>query len=166
MSRGVGIQRQGKMHEGGLRALAEDLEAEVVALAGERDRREGGQQGLVRWGRHQGSVYLLDQKLLLTCTRVRDLQRKVEVPLRTYEHLREPRTADAGLFRTVLRGLSGHQYEACAEAVVPEACGLSASSSSTSSTRPCLVFTERWVCMPNMGHLQYRPVHCLPEIRS
>jgi hypothetical protein len=101
----------------GLQAVADALEAEVVALAGERYRREGGQPGVVRWSREQGSIYLLDQKLLITYTRVRDLPRKQEVSLRTYTQLREPRAADAGLFRKGLRGLICRDYAACAEAV-------------------------------------------------
>jgi hypothetical protein len=47
----------------GLKAVAEILEAEVVALAGEWYRRTGGQPGLVRWSQERGSVYLADQKL-------------------------------------------------------------------------------------------------------
>lgn len=111
----------------GLAAVHEVLETEVTALAGARYCRTGGQPGSVRWSQQQGSVYLLDQKLPITYTRVRDRRRKVEVPLPTYGRLKEPRAADTGLFRKVLHGLSCHQYEACAEAV-PEAFGLSASS--------------------------------------
>ncbi len=99
----------------------------MTKLAGERYCRTGGQPGLVRWGQQPGSVYLLDQKLPIVYPRVRDLARKREVPLSTYEQLKVPRAADAGLFRKVLHGLSCRRYEACAEAV-PEAFGLSASS--------------------------------------
>jgi transposase-like protein len=111
----------------GLQAVGDVLNKEVTALAGERYSRTGGQPGYVRWCRQRGSVYLLDQKLPITYTRVRDRLRNGEVPLPTYQALGEPRAADAGLFRKVLHGLSCRQYEACAEAV-PEAFGLSASS--------------------------------------
>jgi transposase-like protein len=111
----------------GLQAVGDVLEAEVTKLAGERYRRTDGQSGLVRWGHQQGSVYLLDQKLPIVHPRVRNLARKQEVLLSTYEQLKAPRAADAGLFRKVLHGLSCRRYEACAEAV-PEAFGLSASS--------------------------------------
>jgi transposase-like protein len=111
----------------GLQAVGDVLNKEVTELAGERYRRTGGQPGYVRWCRQRGSVYLLDQKLPITYTRVRDRLRNVEVPLPTYQALGEPRAADAGLFHKVLHGLSCRQYEACAEAV-PEAFGLSASS--------------------------------------
>src|SRR5574338_1135087 len=111
----------------GLQAVGDVLEAEVTDLAGERYSRTGGQPGYVRWCQQQGSVYLLDQKLPITYTRVRDCRRNMEVPLSTYAQLKTPRAADAGLFRKVLHGLSCRRYEACAEAV-PEAFGLSASS--------------------------------------
>lgn len=111
----------------GLQAVGDVLNKEVTALAGERYKRTGGQPGYVRWCRQRGSVYLLDQKLPVTYTRVRDRLRNVEVSLPTYQALGEPRAADAGLFRKVLHGLSCRRYEACAEAV-PAAFGLSASS--------------------------------------
>lgn len=111
----------------GLKAVAEALEKEVIALAGERYRRTGGQPGLARWSQQQGSVYLLDQKVPITYRRVRNLRHNVEVPLATYEGLRTPRAADTGVFRKLLHGLSCRNYARCAEAV-PEAFGLSASS--------------------------------------
>ena len=111
----------------GLQAVAEALEAEVVVLAGTRYRRTGRPAGVVRWGQQRGSVYLADQKLPIPVPRVRDRVANREVALTTYKQLQHPRTADAGLFRKVLVGLSCRQYAACAEAV-PEAFGLSASS--------------------------------------
>lgn len=107
----------------GLKAVAEALEAEVVALAGERYRRVGGQPGVVRWSHQGGSVYLADQKLPITYPRLRNLSQNTEVPLATYHQLQAPRTADDGLFRKILLGVSCRQYEACAEAV-PGAFGL------------------------------------------
>lgn len=127
----------------GLQAVGDVLEAEVTKLAGERYCRTGGQPGLVRWGQQPGSVYLLDQKLPIVYPRVRDLGRKREVPLTTYEHLKVPRAADAGLFRKVLHGLSCRRYEACAEAV-PEAFGLSASSVSRRFIRASAQALERF----------------------
>jgi putative transposase len=111
----------------GLEAVAEVLEAEVTALAGEWYRRRGGRPGLVRWSRARGSVYLADQKLPITYTRVRDLPGKREVPLRTYQRLQAPRSADRGVLLRVLRGLSCRAYAECAEAV-PAAFGLSPST--------------------------------------
>lgn len=111
----------------GLRAVGEALEAEVLALAGARYCRSGGQPGLVRWSQERGSIYLADQKLPITYTRVRDLPRNREVPLGTYQRLQVPRAMDAGLFRKVLLGLSCRRYQESAEAV-PEAFGLSPSA--------------------------------------
>ncbi len=130
----------------GLQAVGDVLKKEVIKLAGERYHRTGGQAGYVRWCRQRGSVYLLDQKLPITYTRVRDRLRNVEVPLTTYQALGTPRAADAGLFRKVLHGLSCRRYEACAEAV-PEAFGLSASSVSRrfirASAQALKTFSER-----------------------
>jgi len=111
----------------GLQAVHELLNAEVVRLAGERHQRTGRQPGCVRWGQQRGSIYLADQKLPLTHTRVRDRWRNQEVPLQSYHALQTPRAADAGLFRKVLLGLSCRDYAAAAEAV-PTAFGLSAST--------------------------------------
>jgi len=111
----------------GLQAVHELLDAEVVRLAGERHQRTGRQPGCVRWGQQRGSIYLADQKLPLTHTRVRDRRRNQEVPLQSYHALQTPRAADAGLFRKVLLGLSCRDYAAAAEAL-PSAFGLSAST--------------------------------------
>lgn len=111
----------------GLQAVQELLEAEVRALAGARHQRTGRQPGCVRWGQQQGSIYLADQKLPCTHTRVRDRVQNREVPLQSYQALQTPRAADAGLFRKVLLGLSCRDYAAAAEAV-PPAFGVSAST--------------------------------------
>ncbi len=111
----------------GLQAVGDLLAEEVTQLAGPRYARTGGQPGLVRWSQQPGSVYLADQKLPLPVPRVRDLARNTEVPLSTYQQLREPRHGDLGLFRKVLLGLSCRDYPACAEAI-PAAFGLSPST--------------------------------------
>ncbi|RPJ79270.1 MAG: IS256 family transposase [Acidobacteria bacterium] len=111
----------------GLHAFAEVMQAEVAALAGMRYSRTGGEPGCVRWGRQRGSIFLADQKVPVAVQRVRDRQRRQEIPLQSYQQLQAARAADAGLFRKVLAGLSCRDYEASAEAV-PEAFGLSASS--------------------------------------
>ena len=129
-----------------LEAVADELQAEVRRLAGPKHKRRGGVPGYVRWCRQQGSIYLGDQKLPVTYQRVRDLRRNAEVPLATYQQLQIPRAADAGLFRKILLGLSGRDYETCAEAV-PEAFGLSPSTVSRrfirASARQLQVLCER-----------------------
>jgi len=111
----------------GLKAVAEVLEEEVAALAGERYQRAGRRPGYARWSAQRGWVYLGDQKLPVCVPRVRDRQANVEVPLGTYRKLQEPQGMDEGLLRRVLVGLSCGRYQECAEAV-PEAFGLSRSS--------------------------------------
>jgi putative transposase len=111
----------------GLQAVQELLEGEVARLAGARHQRTGRQPGLVRWGQQRGSIYLADQKLAITHTRIRDRIRNQEVPVPGYQALQTPRAADAGLFRKVLLGLSCRDYATAAEAV-PPAFGLSPST--------------------------------------
>jgi transposase-like protein len=111
----------------GLRAVEDALLEEVQALAGSRYARDDQRPEVVRWGAQRGSIYLADQKLPITVPRVRDQRARREVPLATYAALQTPRAQDVGLFRRVLGGLSGREYEAAAEAV-PEAFGLARSS--------------------------------------
>jgi transposase-like protein len=106
--------------------LKEVLEQEVIALAGERYKRQGI-TGYDRWGKQWGSVYLRDQKLPILVPRVRNQQEDKEIQLRSYERLQEPRNGDEGVLKRILHGLSCRRYGACAEAV-PEAFGLSGST--------------------------------------
>jgi len=94
----------------GLEAVNELLQQEVTALAGVRYQRGGGVPGRARWGRQAGSVYLADQKVGVTVPRVRDLRRGQEVPLNTYQQLRQPRRADEAALRKILKGLSCRDY--------------------------------------------------------
>lgn len=111
----------------GLEAVQALLEQEVTALAGARYQRGGGVPGYARWGAHDGSVYLTDQKVAVRVPRVRDVRRDQEVPLTTYQGLRQPRRAEEAALRKVLKGLSCRSYEACVEPVA-ETFGLTASS--------------------------------------
>lgn len=111
----------------GLEAVNDLLQQEVTALAGERYRRGDGQAGYARWGRQAGSVYLTDQKVGIQVPRVRDLRAGQEVPLPSYQALRQPRRADEAALRKVLKGLSCREYESCVEPVA-ETFGLSGSS--------------------------------------
>jgi hypothetical protein len=103
------------------------LQQEVTALAGERYRHGSGQPGYARWGQQSGSVYLADQKVAVTVPRVRDVRRDQEVPLTTYQSLRQPRRAEEAALRKILKGLRCRSYEACVEPVA-ETFGLTASS--------------------------------------
>ncbi|MBU0618426.1 MAG: transposase [Planctomycetes bacterium] len=111
----------------GLEAVNGLLQQEVTALAGVRYQRGGGVPGYARWGAQPGSVYLADQKVAVTVPRVRDVRREQEVPLTTYQGLRQPRRAEEAALRKILKGLSCRSYEACVEPVA-ETFGLTASS--------------------------------------
>ncbi len=111
----------------GLEAVQELLRQEVTALAGARYQRGGGVSGYGRWGAQPGSVYLADQKVAVSVPRVRDVRRDQEVPLTTYQSLRQPRRAEETALRKILKGLSCRSYEACVEPVA-ETFGLTASS--------------------------------------
>ncbi len=118
----------------GLKAVEDALQQEVESLAGARyvrklahDDEHSGTAGIARWGKQRGSVFLADQKVPIQVPRVRDLEARREVPLSVYEQLQTPRSADTGLFRKVLSGISCRDYEAASEAI-PEAYGLAKSS--------------------------------------
>jgi len=111
----------------GLEAVEDVLQQEVTALAGDRYARGGGQAGHARWGRQTGSIYLSDHKVSIQVPRVRDRLRDQEVPLATYQALREPRRAEEAALRKILKGLSCRDYESCVEPVA-ETFGLKASS--------------------------------------
>lgn len=111
----------------GLEAVNELLQQEVTALVGQRYSRGDGQAGHVRWGRQSGSVYLADQKVAVTVPRVRDRLGGREVPLGSYQALRQPRRAEEAALRKILKGLSCRDYESCVEPVA-ETFGLKASS--------------------------------------
>ncbi len=111
----------------GLEAVNDLLQQEVVSLVGVRYSRSGGESGYARWGRQQGSVYLGEQKVAVTIPRVRDLRRKREVPLASYQALGHPRRAEEAALLKVLKGLSCRDYESCVEPVA-ETFGLAASS--------------------------------------
>ena len=82
-----------------LMAVAEQLEEEVVRLAGERYSRHGGLPGYYRWGSQPTSIYLSDQKVRIGATRVRNSLKNEEVPLQTCQALKGPRKADERLLR-------------------------------------------------------------------
>ena len=110
----------------GLMHVAEVLEEDVKALAGDPYKRNGV-PGHVRWCWQWGSVYLGEQNLPVMYQRVRDRSRGKEVELRTCKRLEQRRSVDDGLLRKLLLGLSCRRYRECSEAI-PEAFGLSCSS--------------------------------------
>ena len=110
----------------GLRAVEEELQAEVRALiGGDRYDRTGG--GNKRWGSNPGSVFLGDQKLKVNVPRVRNVRADHEVPLKSYERLQDPAHLDELALSRVINGISQGKYERAAEHV-PETFGIKKSS--------------------------------------
>ena len=130
----------------GLEAVNDLLQQEVISLVGARYSRSGGEGGYARWGRQQGSVYLGDQKVAVMVPRVRNLRRKQEVPLTSYQALGHPRRAEEAALLKVLKGLSCRDYESCV-APVTETFGLASSSLSRrfkrASAKKLAELTER-----------------------
>ncbi len=109
----------------GLIHVHEELDREVVELAGKRYARKGEQTEYRRHGSNPGSVLLAGQRVGIEVPRVRGSQG--EVRLSSYESLRENGELDEAMFRRVLYGISCRDYEAASEAV-PGAIGLSSST--------------------------------------
>jgi putative transposase len=110
----------------GLKAVHEELQQAVAALAGKRHQHDG-LPGHVRWGSQAGSVYLGDQKVGVMVPRVRDRVRNQEVPLDVYHQLQDSRQTDDLAMRRVLKGLSCGDYESCVQSV-PQTFGLKPST--------------------------------------
>ena len=108
----------------GLQSLGEELQKEVSKLVG--DRYKHGKEN-TSWGRQNGSVYLLDQKVPLEVPRVRNKLLNKEVPLKIYQKFQRPYQADEKVFKKLVNGLSMNRYRESAE-VVPEVFGLSPSA--------------------------------------
>lgn len=108
----------------GLKAVNDALQEEVKHLAGARHSRMGD---ISRWGDQPGSVYLGDEKFRVKVPRLRNVEKNLEIPLKTYAAIQNPRRMDEGLMKKVLLGLSEERYEETARSI-PEAFGLSKSS--------------------------------------
>lgn len=110
----------------GLKAVEEELQAEVRAKAGgNRYGRNGG--AIKRWGRNPGSVYVGDQKLRVNVPRIRDVAAGREIPLESYERLQNPAHLDEIALSRVINGISQAKYERAAEQV-PETFGIKKTS--------------------------------------
>ena len=110
----------------GLMHVEELLDAEVVALAGERYRPKEAPVRGRRHGSNPGTVRLGGQRVPMRIPRVRGIGGG-EIPLRSYDALHRNGEVDEHLLRRVLYGISCNNYEAAAEAI-PGAIGLSGST--------------------------------------
>lgn len=109
----------------GLSAVEEELQSEVMRIAGARYSRDLPRYK--RWGSNGGSVYLGDQKVSIEVPRVRDVLNDKEVCLSSYRGLQNPRRIDEAVFRRVINGISARKYEKAALSV-PETFGIKKSS--------------------------------------
>ncbi|MFQ6678766.1 MAG: IS256 family transposase [Fidelibacterota bacterium] len=112
----------------GLMAVEELLYKEVELLAGPPNHRKdkGGFPGY-RWGSNPGSVFLGDTKARVAVPRVRNRQTEKEIPLKSYQLLKDKRHIRQQLMGRLLGGLSLRRYSECAS-LLPEVFGISASS--------------------------------------
>lgn len=108
----------------GLKAVQDELQAEVRELAGTRHARGGS---IDRWGTNPGSVFLGDQKVAIRVPRVRNKALDAEVPLATYERLQSPQSIDDIVLSRVINGISQGKYER-AVTQVPETFGIKKTS--------------------------------------
>ena len=108
----------------GLKAVAEELQAEVKQLAGEKHSRGGDN---VRWGSQNGSVYMRDEKFPVRVPRVRNAMTNEEVGLKSYRRLQTPFNDDGNILRQLLHGLSTHKYHE-SSSLAAESFGISASN--------------------------------------
>lgn len=109
----------------GLSHVMEELDREVVSLAGVRYRRKTGEDIPRRHGTNPGSVKLAGQTLPIRVPRLRTPDG--EVSLSSYEDLHQGGDLNDQVFRQVLYGVSCRNYEQAAEQI-PGAIGLSSST--------------------------------------
>jgi len=109
----------------GLMHVAEEIDRDVLELAGPRYRRKGEDFAYRRHGTNPGSVRLAGQRMAVRVPRVRGPEGEVQLP--SYEAFHSGTEFSEAGFRRVLYGVSCRNYEAAAEAV-PGAIGLSSST--------------------------------------
>lgn len=128
----------------GLMHVYEELDREVVRLAGERHSRKPEECKHYRHGRNPGTVRFLGQRVPIEVPRVRGPEG--EVRLQSYDELHRGGELNELLFRRVLYGISSRNYERAAEEI-PGAIGLSSSAVSREfievSTATLREFQER-----------------------
>ena len=73
----------------GLQAIEDELQSEVVKIAGARYSRT--HPDFKRWGCNEGSVFLGDQKVPIAVPRVRDVLNSKEIPLSSYSRVSKSR---------------------------------------------------------------------------
>lgn len=134
----------------GLKAVEEELQWEVRGLVGgESHERTGG--SLKRWGQNPGSVFMGDQKVKTNVPRVRDVRCNQEVPLKSYERLRDPTRVDEMALSRVINGISQGKYELAAENI-PETFGIKKSTISRKFIRASSLRLEEFMTRDLSGY--------------
>ena len=109
----------------GLCAIYEELDREVVELAGQAHKHKKSNQKNYRYGSNPGSVKLAGQRVPVKVPRIRGP--KGEIRLQSYNNLHHGGELNEMMFRQVLYGISCRNYERAAEDI-PGAIGISSSS--------------------------------------
>ncbi len=109
----------------GLSFVMEELDREVVSLAGVKYSRKTDDNTPRRHGTNRGSVKMAGQTVPIDVPRLRVSGN--EVPLSSYENLHRGGDLDDQVFRQMLYGISCRNYEQAAEQI-PGAIGLSSST--------------------------------------
>ena len=109
----------------GMIAVYEELDREVVKMAGARHSRKSEGKKYYRHGTNPGTVKLAGQRVPVKVPRVRGSEG--EVKLTSYEKFHQGSPFDEALFRQVLYGISCRNYEQAAMGI-PGAIGVSSSS--------------------------------------
>ena len=84
----------------GLQAIEEELQSEVMEIAGARYTRAHPE--FKRWGCNEGSVFLGDQKVSVRVPRVPDVLTSKEVPLSSCQGFQNPGSIDEVVFKRLI----------------------------------------------------------------
>ena len=123
----------------GLGVLAELLEEEVVEVVGAKGKHDL-ERSAVRHGHESGEVTLGGRRVQVERPRVRSVDGRAEVRLRTYEHFADRDPLTNAVLERMLAGVSTRRYQRAAEPVGSE---VEQTSRSTSRSAVSRSFVER-----------------------
>ena len=123
----------------GLGVLAELLEEEVVEVVGAKGKHDL-ERSAVRHGHESGEVTLGGRRVQVERPRVRSVDGRAEVRLRTYEHFADRDPLSRVVLERMLAGVSTRRYQRAAEPVGSE---VEQTSRSTSRSAVSRSFVER-----------------------
>ena len=87
----------------GFQAIEEELQSEVMEVAGARYTRP--LPNFKRWGCNEGSVFLGDQKVSVRVPRVRDVLNGKEIPFSSYQGFQNPGSIDEVVFKRLMESV-------------------------------------------------------------